>query len=520
MKGFKKVLTCALAAVLSATALFATSCGKTDEGKKDSANLLVTFYEGGFGRKWLENVANDFEAKKAKEGVNVKVTLSGQGSDIDTNVNTYLSSGKNLSDIYMVRSRNSWSSDVTSGYLANLNSVYETEAERLDGSKIKIKDFMMDEISDMPYMQKVPEQGGNYPWIMPWSVLETSIIYNEDLLKMTDRSSTGGKWTQAPRTMNELAELCDDINSTSAANGYGKKVAPIAWAEGGINYFQNIIYCLWAQQQGVETSNIEGEGSFYDFWNFATPEVWKQTGIQKGIDEWRKIMVGNDGKWKNSIDNVGQITFQESCAAFSRQESVMLLGGSFFENEMSSMLDRNGDGKSDFAYKMMTVPVTENCVQKDGRDAVMNYCSTDDMMLVPAKAANVELAKEFLAFMCNEKYLLDFTVQTGCLRPFKYDPVKLTESDESVKWSDFFHSCYDMMKSDYNIFTYPKTAAEKDEVSLIYTYKRPELFQGLGITTACLYMKNKSGQEIMTGNGGVYSFASKSWNQWKNDLEI
>ena len=520
MKGFKKVLTCALAAVLSATALFATSCGKTDEGKKDSANLLVTFYEGGFGRKWLENVANDFEAKKAKEGVNVKVTLSGQGSDIDTNVNTYLSSGKNLSDIYMVRTRNSWSSDVTSGYLANLNSVYETEAERLDGSKIKIKDFMMDEISDMPYMQKVPEQGGNYPWIMPWSVLETSIIYNEDLLKMTERSSTGGKWTQAPRTMNELAELCDDINSTSAANGYGKTVAPIAWAEGGINYFQNIIYCLWAQQQGVETSNIEGEGSFYDFWNFATPEVWKQTGIQKGIDEWRKIMVGNDGKWKNSIDNVGQITFQESCAAFSRQESVMLLGGSFFENEMSSMLDRNGDGKSDFAYKMMTVPVTENCVQKDGRDAVMNYCSTDDMMLVPAKAANVELAKEFLAFMCNEKYLLDFTVQTGCLRPFKYDPVKLTESDESVKWSDFFHSCYDMMKSDYNIFTYPKTAAEKDEVSLIYTYKRPELFQGLGITTACLYMKNKSGQEIMTGNGGVYSFASKSWNQWKNDLEI
>lgn len=516
MKTLKKILTCTLTALLFVTAIFATGCGN---GGNEKDNLLITFYEGGFGKKWLENVADDFVAKKAEEGVSVKVTLSGQGPDIDSNVDTFLSSGRNLSDIYMVRTRSSWASDVTSGYLANLNSVYETEVEKLDGTKIKIKDYMMDEISGMPYMQKVPEQGNKYPWIMPWSVLETSIIYNEDLLKKTNKS-TGGKWTEPPRTMSELADLCNDINSTSAANGYGKTVAPIAWAEGGINYFQNIIYCLWAQQQGVEVSNIEGEGSFYDFWNFATPEVWKQTGIQKGIDEWKEIMVDSNGAWKNSIENVSQITFQESCAAFSRQESVMLLGGSFFENEMSTMLDRDGDGKSDFSFKMMTVPVTANCVQKDGHDAVMNFCSTDDLMLVPAKATNVELAKEFLAFMCNERYLVDFSVQTGCLRPFKYDPVKLTENDENVKWSDFFYSCYDMMKSDYNIFTYPKTAAEKGEVSLIYTYRHPELFQDLGVTTACLYMKNKSGKEIMTGSAGVYSSAAKSWNQWKSDLEI
>ena len=153
MKIFKKVLTCALIAVLSASAIFATGC-KKNGNEKD--NLLITFYEGGFGRKWLENVADDFVAKKAEEGVSVKVTLSGQGPDIDSNVDTFLSSGRNLSDIYMVRTRSSWASDVTSGYLANLNSVYETEVERLDGSKIKIKDFMMDEIADMPYMQKVP----------------------------------------------------------------------------------------------------------------------------------------------------------------------------------------------------------------------------------------------------------------------------------------------------------------------------------------------------------------------------
>ena len=75
-----------------------------------------------------------------------------------------------------------------------------------------------------------------------------------------------------------------------------------------------------------------------------------------------------------------------------------------------------------------------------------------------------------------------------------------------------------MMRSDYNIFTYPKTAAEKDEVSLIYTYRRPELFTGLGVTTACFYMKNMSGEEIMIDK--VYPSASKTWNQWDNDLRI
>ena len=138
MKTLKKILTCTLTALLFVTAIFATGCGN---GGNEKDNLLITFYEGGFGKKWLENVADDFVAKKAEEGVSVKVTLSGQGPDIDSNVDTFLSSGRNLSDIYMVRTRSSWASDVTSGYLANLNSVYETEVEKLDGTKIKIKDY-------------------------------------------------------------------------------------------------------------------------------------------------------------------------------------------------------------------------------------------------------------------------------------------------------------------------------------------------------------------------------------------
>ena len=52
MKTLKKILTCTLTALLFVTAIFATGCGN---GGNEKDNLLITFYEGGFGKKWLEN---------------------------------------------------------------------------------------------------------------------------------------------------------------------------------------------------------------------------------------------------------------------------------------------------------------------------------------------------------------------------------------------------------------------------------------------------------------------------------
>ena len=103
MKLLKKIAICFTAALLLTSSAFATACGGTSGGEEN--NLRITFYEGGFGRKWLETLASDFIEKKNAEGVTIKITLDGQGADIDENVNTYLSSGRNLSDIYMIRTR-------------------------------------------------------------------------------------------------------------------------------------------------------------------------------------------------------------------------------------------------------------------------------------------------------------------------------------------------------------------------------------------------------------------------------
>ena len=54
---------------------------------------------------------------------------------------------------------------------------------------------------------------------------------------------------------------------------------------------------------------------------------------------------------------------------------------------------------------------------------------------MPKDAKNKELAKEFLAYLCNEKYLLHFTKKMGTLRPFKYDASVLNA--ETLGLNDF-----------------------------------------------------------------------------------
>ncbi len=519
----------ALLATISVVGLIGCGGGKT-EGTADN-NLTIRFYKGGFGDAWLETAKNDFIAKKAESGETITVELIPDAT-IQENATQFLASGKNLPDIMMTQG-NDWTNMVNNGYLAPLKETFEAEVTKLDGSTVKVKDYLKTEIKEMPYMQIAPGQGEYLPWVMPWSILETSIVYNEDMLLNTVHTTSrngynvGEKWTSAPKTMQELSDYCVDIIAANANKSDADKVYPMGWGGAdAMNYHQFIIYALWAQQQGVDTSLISGEGSWYDFWNFESSDVWKQTGIQKAIDDWREIVVDTSSQqWKNCIPNVQQITKDESAVKFCNQKVAMILSGSFFENEYKDFLDLNGDGKDDFAYKMMYVPTTNNpdhVKTSDGADAKINFCSSDDIMFIPAGAANIDLAKEFLAFLCNEKYLLDFSKQTGCVRPFEYDPVALTKDDSSVTWSPFFLSTYTMMKdADYNLYTYPKNA---EDVSMIYTYKRPSLFQGAGISGSLQELLRSNGKTIMIDGtdtfSSVYTRANKDYNDWVYDFGL
>ena len=511
MKKTGKIAALALSAIAATSVLGACSKKK---GAEENC-LTIRYYVGGYGKAWLETAVKEF--CEGEQGVTYKLVPD---ESVTTRAGTILKSGSDVPDVFMTQGGD-WATWVTSGYIEPLDETYATKVQTSGGEKT-VAEYLAPEAKNKSYMQRRAGQGDYHPYVMPWGSLECSIVYNEDMLLKTPRTSTGGTWTGAPETVAEFVEYCDDVEKANDG------VAALAWGgSDGMNWFEFPIYVWWAQRQGVYESRVKGEGSFYDFFDFSSTDVWKQTGIQEAIDVWRSIVV-KDGKWNHSIENVEEKEIQEAEKAFVEGKSAMILGGSFLENEMKEFIGAGGNEK--FTMKMMKIPYVENCMtNEDGAKTKINFVSSDDIMFVPAKATNKELAKKFLAYLCNEEQLLEFTKSTGCMRPFNYDPVALTAENDEFQWTEFQKSCFAMYtESDVNLYLYPGNHRDYKDYSRIFIYKRPTIFAGVGSVTAALKMLTLTGKEIMvTGKdtdkekySSVYTEVSKDFDTWKQALGI
>lgn len=523
----KKFFSTLLAATVGAVCCAGFSACTTTSPNQPEVNtpaeegtLTIRYFEGGYGTEWLTYALKNF--KRENEGFKYKLIPD---NTITTSITTYLKSGKNLSDIYMTQGAN-WAEWVSQGYLANLNDVYESEVETSLGKK-KVKDYMDDELVGRYYMQKYVGQGDYLPWVLPTASISCSFAYNEEMLLDTVHTTSregkwtaGEKWIAPPETVEELLDYCADLNA--------RGITPFSWAGQESHWLKFYLYTWFAQYQGVHEENLlnvsEGDGSYYDFWNFKTDEVWKMEGIQSAIGTLRSIFVDeNAKKWKNSVSGLEEYSTQDAERAFVTGKSAMLIAGSFFYNEMKDYLDLDGDGKDDYTFKMMYIPLIENADRNaDGTAKKITYYSTDEIMLVPAGAKNVSLAKRFLAYLCNEDNLLKFTQSTGTMRPFKYDPVALSGEFE---WSPFTESVLNMYSnSDVRLYGYPAGKAFED-VSLIYRYKQPDVNGSVEWQTFVSSLKTLTPLQIMvTGNGSaytsVYDKTKSDFAKWKIELGI
>lgn len=482
-----KALSVALALCLAGTAALFSACGGRNETKEGV--LTIHYYEGGYGSEWLEDALEEYQ--EDHPGFEYKLNPDPY---ISSTVTTYLQSGKNLSDIYMIQDGSKWAEWVSNGYIASLQDVYEAEVETSEGT-IKVKDYMDQNLVGRYYMQGRVGQGDYIPWVLPEASISTSLIYNEDYLLATPHTTTeagkwnaGDYWTQPPATVADLLAFCNDFNARGLKNSDGQAITPFTLAGKESHWLKFFLYIWFAQYQGVYEENelnadkIAGEGSYYDFWNFASENVWKMTGIQVAIDTLKQIFVDDSGEWKNLYGSVSEYSTQDAEREFVKGNSAMLIGGSFFYNEMRRFLDLNGDGKDDYTFKMMPLPTIENAQQNaDGTPAVLSFYSTDEIIFVPAKATNLELAKSFLATLFSEENNLNFTQKTGTMRPFNYDPIAL--SGEGYQWSPFTKSVLDLYQnSDERLYSYPY-GQERENVSLIYRYAQPDIFGSLGWAT-------------------------------------
>ncbi|MBE7087878.1 MAG: extracellular solute-binding protein [Clostridiales bacterium] len=512
----KRFITIVLSCFMIVLSLGLTACGGSDGG------LTIRFYNGGFGREWLDKAADDFSKQH-----NVKVTLIPSG-EYDVGATTLLKSGKNLPDIFIASSAQ-WRSWVSLGYIEDLTDVYEAYTSCTDtslegysaenGGQIKIKDYLDQRFVDYPYMQKKVGQGDFKPWILQWSVQPTGFAYNLDILEATvhnDKNGTvdglanGSTWTVQPRTYSDLLTYFADVRDGIASKTYGvdgqgnsKVIAPFGWSGVNANSLFSSLKTWWAEKQGIETSNYVGEGSYFDFFNYGNTasdptqqqEVSSKVFAQTGLVEAHKLLQGaivKDGEYFNSDPSATSLSAVDVQFNFVSGKYAVMPAASYLEYEERDFLDMNGDGVNDVDFIFDTIP---NVDGYNGNDVI--GLKIEDCMYIPSGAKNKDLAKQFLVFLCNEENNEFFTKVTGSIKPFQYN---VFEKYPHYDWTKFTLSVFNKYYSPSvtAIYPYPKTTPN-EAISNIYRFKFMDFIADTNVSTWLLNLKSETAENIMSG---------------------
>ncbi len=531
MKIIKRLLAMTMAgAMLLGTVACSLKGGGTDSGDYD---LTVKYYSGAYGDDWIKLAAEEFGEAK---GIKVQVVPS---SEMDGGAENNFTAGKNLADVY-IGSSNRWQSWVQNGYVENLQSVYDTTVETSAG-EVKIADYMDADVVGRAYLERQVGTGDAYPWVMPFTAQPMSLAYNADVLaKIPHTSSTKvsaesvdpstNLWIAPPQNLTEWLALCDDINAYQSDDGH--TYAPLGWTTLASEQIYYFLFTWWAQYQGLTESNVSGQGSFYDFWNFGntsdttlnqtySSSVFDQKGIVAALDGFKQLAVDTKAQgYKNSLSAVNTLTTQELTRALyaerNEERPVIAMASSFGENEarLTGVLDSDSDGKQDSNILFMNIP------SLDGHeDEKYLYCAYDDFMFVPSGAEHKDLAKEFLAFLCSEDQLKKFTVRSkGGIRPFGYDAREI--EDDSL--TAYNKSVFDVYYNSTKIYNYPLTAYQKSPfaVSLIYTYENPFAFAEVSMSSVLNMLKTTESADIMAEAKRTFGLSESNYAKKYNMTEV
>ena len=494
----KRIIATALAALTACSCMGVLSACGGDKGASEGT-LTVRYYNGGYGDEWLEEALKDFCA--TKEGVTYNMIPD---NNITYQANLYLKN--NVPDIIM--SNGNWKDYVQDDLVEDLTSVYETEVQTSQGAK-KIKDYVDQNVMKQFTRQKQYGRGEALTWGMPWASQVLSLAYNETILLSTAHQDgnpfivegleVGANWTHEPYTVNELMAYLYDVRE--ADNG----IIPWGYSVDYLNWYDALFYVWWAQIQGTMTPNkYVDEGCFYDFFNMTSADLVKQSGYKDALEIVRKIIVDENGKLYNS-NNDGSMTKEKMQENFAKGNIAICLVGDFFEKEYKAFM------KEGNVFKLMFIPTADDAEKNaDGTAKKLTYVQTDNVMYVPKNATNKDLAKEFLAFLCSEEQLMQFTKNTGVVRPFNYNAYEL---EPTYSWTDFQKSTFNIYyNADDFVIKYPLTATK---ISPIYLYEEVSMSTGFELSTVFGEFRSKpvDGAADRIVNR-VYTSLKKSFDEW------
>ena len=205
------------------------------------------------------------------------------------------------------------------------------------------------------------------------------------------------------------------------------------------------------------------------------------------------------------------MTIKNAQQAFAEGKALFCLTGDFFEKEYQPFIEQSGQ-----TFKMMRVPAIDGALTKDGKTMQLSYLNMSSCAYVPAKAKNVDLAKDFLTFTASQEYAVKFAEMTGGIRPFHCDV-----REANIAFSTFKKSVFDLYyEADDYLVKYPRNV-DIEDVSPIYLYEGVSevIFCNASNFTVISSLKSMTPRQIMVDGGSnfdsIYTRAVKAFKEWK-----
>lgn len=452
----KKALSVLLGAVC---ALSLVACGGGDGGGNGgptggngitSKTMSVICYEAGFGTKWLDEIAKEFETA-------YNVTVKVKKSYINGELVSLLNDNSQNDDVVMALG--TMHAAQSNGYLADLSPVYNSKPE---GSDKTIKEKTEPAI----YNKLVAEDGKIYQ--MNWANPVSGIVLNKSVV---DKLFPEGY--QVPNTTDELVEFCRAIKE--------KGVYPFANSV-SVSYWDYLHWVWWAQYEGYD----DYIDYYWGYYQKEMPdgttqrtlaehgEVLDMPGRLEAVKVAETLLKKENGFMHKYADSMSwqdaQIAFVgQGFAGSDMTECAMMVNGEWLENEVQSYLISKPQD-----LVMIKTPVISSIVKKlEDRnmtdetlsaviDAIdrgetsyngvsekdfakikearrMVYSATfDHCLCVPAKSKHKDLAMEFLRFMVSDFGQAIYAKHlNGLTMPYGYEVTGQTTDFVKSRYENF-----------------------------------------------------------------------------------
>lgn len=461
--------------VAMALTFAATACGTSSNGD-DSDGRVVKWevLKAGYGTVPYEKLADAFMEKYPD--ITVKITFN---PNITSTTAARLESKTNIADVYSFASLSSIKRWAAQGWVEPLDDVYDSELsngktvrETMTGSATNVCTY-----NDTAYA--IPEY-----------VSISGFVYNKSLFDKYN-------W-EIPETTADLDKLCKQILADTE-----NKVTPLVYcggAAGGYIYYATNGW--YSQYEGI--SNMD------KFFTYESPELFKPSN-SKGkmyalqnvkrffFDQEDYVMAGSEG-----------MTHIVAQSKLIQGEAAMMLNGSWFENEMATILKENPE----IELGMFAVPQYSNAngepLHADG------YTTVDDKRVlsvgygsfyfIPSEASNKEDAKTFLKFLSEPEACEIYTKYTNAIRPFDYE--LSSDAECYANMSSFGKSIMDIAQQCY-LYVPNSTSliSIKGFIGFWPRGSQPEFNIRDGVETVNQTLEND------------YQYVLKNWDNWQSLIE-